>query len=363
MRWGLIPVVALTLALGACGGEPFPTTAPTSTSNSTSTTLAPGHLSPDAPTATPVVHRPPITPVYGESTQPGSVVEPDEAHDVALQLWNERVQARYYRDAKGLAKLETGPVLAADVGYICLLGCRGPLLAADNVVVNVPHQQQWPLAFSANAFYTQGCKASQLPCHDSFVVVQSARNEPWKIAHYVTYAGTTFADEPASLGDGWAESPSPSSILTQAPADYAANLTALSRGAEPPAGTHLLFDWFGMDAPDAQRAERNLGPLGLEQTLTYRVDPGDPVWTFAGSHSAQFACGTVRFRQVVTGAGNTRFVQPPDLSSLGDKVPAGIYTRVTLDGVHMACFEQHVDDDALHVLGEWGDVTAIHAEK
>ena len=362
MRRALLLIAALALAacaVAACGGQPFPTAAP----NNPPTTRASSPPSPTPPTVTPVAHRPPIKLVYGSSTRPGLIVDPDEARDVARQLWNERVQARYFRDTKGLAKLESGPALAADVGYICLLGCRGPLLTADDVVVNLPHQQAWPLAFSANAFYSQGCEAAQPPCHDSFVVVQRAENEPWKIEHYVTYAGTTFADQPASLANGWAEFPRPNAVLTHTPAEYAANLTALSRGTGAPSGTHLLFDWFENNAPDAQRAERDLGALGLQQTLTYRVDSRDPVWTFAGSNSVQFACGTVRFRQIVTGARNQRFVQPPDLSALGNKVAAGIYRRVTVDGVHMACFEQHAGEDALHVLGEWGDATTITAAK
>jgi hypothetical protein len=353
-RWGVGLVAAVTaVALGGCGGEPFPTAAPKGPP-STSSSSAP---SSDGSGVGSVLQRAKIEPVFGSPTTTGVLVDPGEAHDVASRIWSELVQARFERDASGLTKIEFGPALAADLGYLCLPGCRGTLRTADQITVNVPRQQHWPLAFSANVFYTSHCQTTGPPCHDIFVVVQEAKGAPWKIAHYVTYTGTSFADQPALLSDGWAESPTPNPILNGAPAEYAAYLVALNRTGRPPATTHLSAEWFTNNAPEVQRATRSLNPLGFRETLAYRTDPTDPLWHFAGSNSVQFVCGTFHFTETVTGTQNQRIVQPPDLSVLGDKVRPGIYTRVTIFGLHMACFEQHAGEDALSVMGEWGDAT------
>jgi hypothetical protein len=340
--------------LSACGGQNFPD------ASTASSTARP--RSNDRTSAHRTGEGSLVRPVFGRIDTTKAGIDPIEATDVATRLWNELVRARADRDARGLRQIETGSALAADIGYICLLGCRGSMRTADRVVVNVTHQKRWPLAFAANVTYTSGCEAAQQPCHDDLVVTQKARGAAWKIAHYITYAGTMLADQPALEADGWAHPPQPDDLLARAPTAYAAYLASLHDTGEAPINTSLASDWFAFEEADVTRAERHFDRDGFSEILDYRVDPLDPVWQFAGSNGTQLACGTVHYTETVSSARH-HIVQPASLNVLGNNVLPGTYQRVILRGLHMACFEQHNFTGQISLLGEWGDVATITAKR
>jgi hypothetical protein len=62
-------------------------------------------------------------PVVASSTEPGILVSPDEASDVASRLWQARMVARNQRDAATLRLVESGRALEVDLGL--LSGCGG----------------------------------------------------------------------------------------------------------------------------------------------------------------------------------------------------------------------------------------------
>jgi hypothetical protein len=75
--------------------------------------------------------------INATSEQAGIAVTANEGRQVAAELWQAWVKARATRDATALRTLDAQPELAADWGYICQYGCRGPQLALSSIEVRV----------------------------------------------------------------------------------------------------------------------------------------------------------------------------------------------------------------------------------
>jgi hypothetical protein len=310
-----------------------------------------------APAPSPVL--PPVEPVVDRSDLSGVSVTPAEAGRVGDRLWRLRVQARHDRDVAGLKVIEAGQLLEADIGYICLYGCIGPVLTPGDLTVNVPRQTSWPATFFATETYTVGCLAAVTPCANSLVAQQDSVGAPWRLVFLVAYSGSNFAADPTPSPDGFGQQPSADTRrLGALPSEYASYLGALKHTGSPPAPTRLAPGPFTtalgaslFDPPSAQQAR------GETSTAAYRTDAADRVWQFAASHGTTTVCGTVRYRVDVRPIGGGPLTQPQDGSRFGPMAP-GSYPAVLLSGLHMACFEAHPDSAApINVIGTWGDVT------
>ena len=294
-----------------------------------------------APTAT-------AQPVTESSPQPGVPVTPDEARDVATRLWQARMTARYQRDGASLRVLESGPALEADLGYICSLGCRGPLETAIATTVNVPPQTAWPADFFAVVSYDlPDCPVT--PCDEGFVAVQASQGAPY--GSVPGYGTGGFALPP---------DPEPSRQFQNLPAEYAQYLQSLKDTGRPPALTRLSDGAFttdlatGMYNPPAAQAG-----AGRLSSTTYSVDPNDPLWRFRGVYDIQVTCGTVRYQDTIRPLPGQQLVQPPDYSVFGELTP-GAYSSVVVRGLHMVCFEAYNDPrEKVGVFGTWGDITHV----
>jgi hypothetical protein len=304
-------------------------------------------------TSGPAAHLP-IEPVHAVPNLPHELVDPGEANLVATQLWNDRVLARHTADAAAYRSIETGPILETDLADTC--GCHAPRFTADQVLVNVPHQQHWPLAFFATVKFTSDCQTPVPPCDDSFVAIQNRRDAPWRIALYVAFSGQLNATQPAELDYNWAAPANNDPVIAGALGDYAAYLSVLNRTGRPPAHTLLMPGPFTIGyAPayiDERRAATN---AGIDKQVTYSIDKSQPIWRYAASGGVQVACGTLRFSNVQTSFLHAPLVQPLDRTSFGAPLAPGKYASVTTTGIHMACFETVGAN--IRVFGDWDDGT------
>lgn len=302
----------------------------------------------------------PAPSITATSAQSGLAVTPEEAQTVGAQLWNAWVQARATRDATALQTLDMQPMLAADWGYICQFDCHGPELTLSALTATVPRQAKWPADFLANATYTP-CQTPITPCDDTFVAVQAAPGAAWKIASMADWTGTSYASTPP-VGPGQL-SPDPTppagADVAALPEAYAQYLQAIKTTGAPPAVTRLAAGPFtsGLIQANYFPASEQQAQ-GLVETTTYRVDPSDPTWQFAGSNGTTEVCGTVRFTDVRKET-TIPLVQSAADHPYGD-LAAGVYSSITMTGLHLVCFEVYPDPaKPVAVVGTWGEtVTA-----
>lgn len=310
--------------------------------------------SPATPTATTT-----LEPAVTQTTDsPTSSVTPSEAHDVALQLWNENADARANRDIASLQELNAQPELEANVGYVCLWGCRGPELQSSTALVTVPHETTWPAYFFATVPYTTNCTASISPCDDSFVATQAAPHAEWKITLLVSWSGQSWATTPPVSDAEYSPSatPAPGEHVTTLPQEYADYLQSIKVSGQPPAGTRLAPGPFTTDLiasyydPVSEQATN-----GAFEKVSYSVDPSDRLWEFPGSGGTTAVCGTVRWVDHVTPPRGQVLTQTDEDHPWGN-LADGAYSAVTMTGLHMVCFEVYSDPSKhIAVFGTWGD--------
>jgi hypothetical protein len=191
--------------------------------------------------------------------------------------------------------------------------------------------------------------------------VQAAARAPWQIVLVGSYSGNVWAATPPSSSDSFAPSPTPSAAhVNTLPSEYAAYLKSIKYSGQPPRGTRLAPGPF-----TDQLIASLYNPLSKQQadgvlhSTTYSVDPNDPVWQFAGSNGSTASCGTVRYVDVLTPAPGHQLVQQPGDRPFGG-LPDGTYQKVTLRGLHMACFESYSDPTTpIIVFAEWGHDTTV----
>ncbi len=346
----VVAVVAVVVAALATGSHPtkLGAAAPVSTLPDVSTTAAPAGAGAGQ--------------VIESSTDPGVPVTPAEAKDVAGRLWQERMTARNQRDVAALRLVEDGPALEADTGYICALGCRGPLETALSTTVNLPHQAAWPVHFFATTTYDlPDCPVQ--PCDDSYVAEQRSSGAPWKIVLVVSHSGNPFGSQPSPDAGGYSVGPDPlpARDFPNLPAEYAQYLQSLKDTGRPPELTRLGAGPFtsglvhGLYNPAAVQQTD-----GWLSTVTYSVNPSDPVWQFGAVNGIQVTCGTVRFQDSIRPALGRGLVDTSSAAVFGGAdVAPGTYSSIVVTGLHSACFEAYNQPGPVEVFGTWGDITHV----
>ena len=299
----------------------------------------------------------PAPSITATSPQAGLAVTPAQARTVGTGLWTAWVQARATRDVTALQTLDMQPMLAADWGYVCQFGCHGPQLGLSTLTVTVPRQSGWPAHFLANATYTP-CQTPVTPCDDTFVAVQAAPGAPWKIASMADWTGTSYATIPPAGSDQLSPDPTPppGSDVSALPEAYAQYLQAIKTNGAPPAGTRLGPGPFtsGLISSNYLPASEQQAE-GQTVSVAYRTSPSDPIWQFAGRDGTTEVCGTVRFTDVRRET-TVPLVQSAAVHPYGD-LAAGVYSSVTLTGLHLVCFEVYADAARpVAVIGTWGDI-------
>jgi hypothetical protein len=348
--FALVAVAAL-VALGILAYKGHQAPSDVSASGSPTSPAAPG----GPPTS--------IAPVLARSANSSVSVDPDEAKEVARQLWLGHMQALHEQDIPGLRNIESGAALEADIGVICVCGASPPAPPIAQVIVNVPHQTAWPAHFFASVIWTDGCTASA-QCVDSFVAVQQNVEAPWTLDLYAAYSGLVMSEEPQLGAWGFAADPPP---LTDAgagnlPSEYAAYFQSVYDTGRPPAGTRLVPGPF----TDGQDGARHHAPdhdaaLGFSQTGRFWADPaGDPVYVFATSGGSTTVCGTIRYEITYTALAMKVIAQPPDRAVLDFHLDPGQYSSVVEHGLYTACFafDPNVPQQ-VGVFGGWGGLTSI----
>lgn len=281
------------------------------------------------------VPRGSVAPVVARPSEPGVAVDPAEAYAVATRLWNERVLARHDRDPSALAVVESGPLLAEDV-EICRAGCAAPpLYPLTHLSVIVPHQATWPASFFASATAGAPCATGKLVCQDLFVATQQAAGRPWRMRFFASYLGT--AGVSGGNGPGGYAPPGKANISAASLlGDYAAYLEAIKQTGRAPARSILMPGFLTTGLVSVNRPNPR---LLLEEAATDRVTyrPLGPSYQF-GLPYGTLTCGTVAWTDTATARWGLRLTQLPDRLEWGIAVPAGTYTRIVADGVHMVCF-------------------------
>jgi hypothetical protein len=346
-----VVAVGALVALGLLAYNGHRSTSDVSASGGSSTSSAPA----GPPTA--------IAPVLARSANGSVSVDPDEAKQVARQLWLGHMQALHVQDIPGLRNIESGAALEADVGFICVCGPGPPAPPIAQVIVNVPQQTAWPAHFFASVVWTDGCTVNA-QCVDSFVAVQENAEAPWTLALYAAYSGLVVSEQPQLGAWGFAADPPP---LTDAgagnlPAEYAAFFQSVYDTGRPPAGTRLLPGPY-TDGPQGARRQSpdRDAALGFSETGRFWADTAaDPVYVFATSGGSTTVCGTVRYEITYTALAMKVIAQPLDRAVLGYHLEPGQYSSVVEHGLYTACFA--FDPNApqqVGVFGGWGGLTSI----
>lgn len=293
------------------------------------------------------------------SSQPGVAVTTDEATTVATELWQEWTQARSQRNISELQALDTQPELSADNGYACDLGCPAPpVLSLQSISVTVTQQSSWPAVIFATASYVTDCDAGASPCQNTFVAVQPNPHAAWKIALMASWSGSAYSTIPPVPQESF----SPTVQLPGAehldtlPQEYATYLKAVKDTGRPPSETRLAPGAFTTGLVDTNYQPNQTGAI---HSVNYTVSPIDPVWHFPGSDGTIATCGTVHYVDQVKATPGHELLQSADHHQWGNLAP-GIYSAITLTGLHMACFESLSDPTVpVDVIGTWGDVVSV----
>jgi hypothetical protein len=302
--------------------------------------------------------------VIAASSTPSDSVDPREAADVASKLWQGRASALSTADSAALRVFDDGPLLEADIGSICQVGCPLPSFSSGfTLSVNVPHQTGWPATFFASVRYSE-CDRSGLACVSDFVAVQPEEGAPWRATLLVTYTSdTTYTEQALRLPDGFAVAPpDPAPTVPPLLADFANYYTALKTTGSKPASTNLADGAFTsghaarvFDPPEAQHAR------GIDSVTTYSVDPADPIYTFVDAGGDTKACGTIRYTDHMTSADGSPLDADVAVREYHFRIDEGLYKSMTLRGLHMVCFGVPEHDSAV-VVATGGATTAVTGE-
>jgi hypothetical protein len=335
-------------------------------STSTSRTLAPvttdlSNRLPASPTSTTLP-----SPVLASSRSAADSVDPTEARSVATQLWSGMTDALHRGDTAALRVFEDGALLQADIGGICQVGCGPPTFSPLlSLTVNVPHQSGWPATFFATITYASGCNSAQAPCVNQFVAVQPEQGQPWKATLLIQYGGRTASMEPQLLPDGFAVSAADSSsAVPPLLADFASYYSAFKHTGQKPTETSLEDGPFTSDTgaglyepPEQQRAR------GVVDTAEYTVDPADPTYTFTSAGGGTTNCGTIRYTAVLTSSDGSPLPAAASIAEFGLRIADGSYASLTLQGLHMVCFDTRVNTPTVFVIASWGGNVAVTGER
>jgi hypothetical protein len=270
-------------------------------------------------------------------------------------------------DTAALRVFEDGPLVQADIGSRCQVGCPAPRFSSiQNLTVNVPHQSGWPAMFFAAVTFASGCNSTASPCEHEFVAVQSAMGQPWKATLLISYGGDRMRSmDPQLLSDGFAVSATaPNEVVPPLLADFANYDTALKTTGKKPASTRLADGAFTSDnatqmyeSPEHQRAR------GVVLTVEYSVDPADPIYTFTSSGGGTTACGTIRYTGTMTSADGTPLPASASVDEWRMRIADGSYRSLTLEGLHMVCFDVDPRDPTVYVIASWGASVAVSGER
>jgi hypothetical protein len=305
-------------------------------------------------------------PVIISSASATDSVDPTEARAVATQLWSGMTDALHRADTAALRVFEDGPLLEADIGGICQVGCGAPTFSSmQRLTVNVPHQSGWPAVFFAAVTYATGCHSASSPCVNEFVAVQADRGQPWKATLLIAYGGSSASLEPQLLPNAFAVSAADApSLVPPLLADFANYDAALKDTGQKPASTSLEDGPFTSDLadrlfepPEQQRAR------GIIDTTEYHVDPADPIYTFTSAGGGTTSCGTIRYTAVMTSTDGSPL---PAIASIDEwqlRLADGSYRSMTLRGLHMVCFDTRVNIPTAVVIASWGGNVSVSGER
>ena len=306
--------------------------------------VRPEASSPGAPSPVPSPGALPAA-LYGGSDTDGTVI--DERHAIAAveAMWPLRERALHSRDVATLGRLETGVVLAADIGQVCYGGCPLPdIRAARFAAAVVQRQNSFPAAFLGSVDTTYRKDSSQ-GFLETMVFTRSDRQSPWLLTLEDGYLIPT--DRPVRYVAMREDSNGNSEPFATAPPSRAGvDVSKLS--------SELAADWqswadHGVASPTSRfRAETGAWlpgyesqskANGLSEHFTFGADPAIKLYQFAIYPTNDLACTVIDYTDTLAYVASGLLMhQPADRSNWGGAIAPGDYQEITYQGVVQVCF-------------------------
>jgi hypothetical protein len=254
-----------------------------------------------------------------------------------------REQARHSRDLTSLRRLETGAVLAADLGYLCFSGCPPlPIRAEEYPSAVVPRQASFPATFLGSVLTTYW-KDTSRNYVDMLIFIKKDTSSPWQMTLETGYF-TDNADRPEGYGPAGndedlftASAPSlPGFDVRRFPAEFAADWQSWADRGVASHTSRFAFETGGWIPAE----EKQLAEAGVSEHYTFTTRAQNPFYEFAVYPDRDLACTNMDYTRTLsyTQAG-VLMHQPSGRLTWGKDVPPGDYLQIAYVGLVQVCFQ------------------------